>query len=235
MGTGNNYHNPTTDTEDSMMALDAASGQILGHYQATSGDAFAANNPTGPDFDFGASANLFNGPNGEQLVGEGQKSGVYWALDRATMNPVWNTTVGPGGVLGGILGSTAYDGARIYGADTLDGAVFALTRGGSTAWSSFDSGALHLSAATIAHDVLYTVDPAGFLTARDPPTGAILAKLPLSAPSFGGVSAVGAAIYVAVGTGPPPEPAPQQDGSGSIIAFGDTSHSGASRGPGRRP
>ena len=235
VGTGNNYHQPTTDTEDSMMALDAASGQILGHYQATSGDAFAANNPAGPDFDFGASANLFNGPNGEQLVGEGQKSGVYWALDRATMNPVWNTTVGPGGVLGGILGSTAYDGSRIYGADTLDGAVFALTRGGSTAWSSLDSGALHLSAATIAHDVLYTVDPAGFLTARDPATGAILAKLPLGAPSFGGVSAVGGAIYVAVGTGPPPEPAPQQDGSGSIIAFGDTSHSGALRGPGKRP
>src|SRR5947209_235960 len=92
VGTGNNYHQPTTDTEDSMMVLDAASGQILGHYQATSGDAFAANNPTGPDFDFGASANLFTGPNGEQLVGEGQKSGVYWALDRATMNPVWNTT-----------------------------------------------------------------------------------------------------------------------------------------------
>jgi hypothetical protein len=26
-----------------------------------------------------------------------------------------------------------------------------------------------------------------------------------------------------VGTGPPPAPAPQLDGSGSIIAFGDTS------------
>ncbi len=233
VGTGNNYHTPTTDTEDSMMALDAASGQILGHYQATSGDSFAANNPTGPDFDFGASPNLVNGPNGEQLVGEGQKSGVYWALDRATMKPVWNTTVGPGGVLGGILGSTAYDGTRIYGADTLDGAVFALTRGGSMQWTSPESGVLHLSAATIAHDVLYTVDPAGFLTARDPATGAILAKLSLGAPSFGGVSAVGGAIYVAVGTGPPPAPAPQQDGSGSIVAFGDTSHSGPTPGPGK--
>ena len=226
VGTGNNYHQPTTDTEDSMMALDAASGRILAHFQATSNDSFTANDPAGPDFDFGASANLVSGPSGQALVGEGQKSGVYWALDRATMKPVWNTTVGPGGVLGGILGSTAYDGTRIYGADTLDGAVFALTRGGSTSWSSLETGALHVGPTTVANGVLYTVDPAGFLSARDPATGAILAKLPLGAPSFGGVSAVGGAVYAAVGTGPPPAPAPQQDGSGSIIAFGDTSRSG---------
>src|SRR5204863_793960 len=172
-----------------------------------------------------ASPNLLTAPNGEPLVGEGQKSGTYWALDRTTMKPVWNRTVGPGGVLGGILGSTAFDGTRIYGADTLDGQVFALSRDGSVEWNSLDSGALHLSPATIAHGVLYTVDPAGFLTARDPVTGAILTKQPLGGPSFGGVSAAGGAIYVAVGTGPPPQPAPQQDGSGAIIAFGDTSAS----------
>jgi polyvinyl alcohol dehydrogenase (cytochrome) len=226
VGTGNNYHQPTTDTEDSMMVLDAASGQILGHFQATSNDAFAANNPAGPDFDFGASPNLMTATNGEQLVGEGQKSGTYYALDRTTMSNVWSATVGPGGILGGILGSTASDGTQIYGADALTGQVFALTRDGSLSWQSPESGILHLAAATVANGVLYTVDPAGFLTARDPTTGAILAKLPLGGPSFGGVSAVGGAVYVAVGTGPPPEPAPQQDGSGSIIAFGDTSLSG---------
>jgi polyvinyl alcohol dehydrogenase (cytochrome) len=225
VGTGNNYHQPTTDTEDSIMALDAATGRILGHYQATSNDAFNANDPTGPDFDFGASPNLFTSASGQQLVGEGQKSGIYWALDRATMNPVWKTTVGPGGVLGGILGSTAFDGTRIYGTDTLNGDVFALGRDGLTQWDSFESGALHLSPATIAHDVLYTVDPAGFLTARDPSTGAILNRLSLGGFSFGGVSATGGAVYVSVGTGPPPEPAPQQDGQGAIIAFGDTSQS----------
>jgi polyvinyl alcohol dehydrogenase (cytochrome) len=225
VGTGNNYHQPTTDTEDAMLALDAATGRILGGFQATANDSFAADSPTGPDFDFGASPNLFDGPDGRALVGEGQKSGTYWALDRATMKPAWSTSVGPGGVLGGILGSTAYDGTRIYGADTLDGSVFALGRGGSRVWASPDVGAAHLSATTIAHGVLYTVDPAGFLNARDPGTGAILAKVPLGAPSFGGVSAAGGALSVAVGTGPPPEPLPQQDSSGSIIAFGDTSRS----------
>jgi polyvinyl alcohol dehydrogenase (cytochrome) len=223
VGTGNNYHQPTTPTEDSMMALDA-SGRILGHFQATANDAFSTNNPAGPDFDFGASPNLITATNGEQLVGEGQKSGTYYALDRATMKRAWSATVGPGGPLGGILGSTAYDGTRIYGADTLTGQVFALTRGGSPSWQSPESGIAHLSAATVANGVLYTVDPAGFLTARDPTTGAILAKLALGGPSFGGVSAAGRALYVAVGTGPPPEPAPQRDFPGSIVAFGDTSH-----------
>jgi polyvinyl alcohol dehydrogenase (cytochrome) len=221
VGTGNNYHQPTTDTEDSIMALDAASGVILGRFQATSGDAFAADDPLGPDFDFGASPNLLTGQRGEKLVGEGQKSGTYWALDRTTMRPAWSTTVGPGGVLGGILGSTATDGSRIYGADTITGQVFALDHGGSVAWRSLDVGAIHLSAATIAHDVLYTVDPTGLLTARDPVTGAVLARRFLGAPSFGGVSAAGGAIYVAVGTGP--LPGTQIDAPGSIIAFGDTS------------
>jgi polyvinyl alcohol dehydrogenase (cytochrome) len=219
VGTGNNYHAPTTDTEDSMMALDTATGQIVAQFQATSGDIFSLpDNPGGPDFDFGASPNLFTGSDGEQLVGEGQKSGIYWALDRATMRPVWNTTVGPSGILGGILGSTAFDGTRIYGADTRNGQVFALAPDGSTRWDSLDSGGAHVSATTVTDGVLYTVDPAGFLTARNPASGAILAKPSLGAPSFGGVSADGEAVYVAVGTG--------QARAGSIIAFGDTSRSG---------
>jgi polyvinyl alcohol dehydrogenase (cytochrome) len=236
VGTGNNYHPPTTDTEDAIMALDAASGRILAKYQASEGDSFAPDNPAGgPDHDFGASPNLFDGPHGEQLVGAGQKSGVYWALDRRSMAPVWHTTVGPGGYLGGILGSTAYDGARIYGADTITGQVFALGRDGSEPWQSAESGGVHLSAASVAHDVLYTVDPTGSLVARDPATGAMLNKLSLGGGSFGGVSAVGGAVYVAVGTGPLPEPAPQSDSPGAIVAFGDTSRSGGRSAPANAP
>ena len=100
------------------------------------------------------------------------------------------------------------------------GQVFALGRDGSTPWVSPETAAVHLSPTSVAHGTVYTVDPAGFLTARDPATGLISAKLPLGGPSAGGVSAVGGAIYVAVGTGL------SQNGSGSIVAFGDTSHSG---------
>ncbi|MEA2480765.1 MAG: hypothetical protein QOJ07_2687, partial [Thermoleophilaceae bacterium] len=161
VGTGNNYHAPATDLEDSIVVMDAAGGRVLGHFQATAGDVFAADNPAGPDADFGASPNLLSGPNGEQLVGEGQKSGVYWAIHRATMQPAWSTMAGPGGPVGGIVGSTAYDGTRVYGGDTADGQVFALGRDGSEAWQSADGGGLHVSSATVAHGVLYTLDPSG--------------------------------------------------------------------------
>jgi polyvinyl alcohol dehydrogenase (cytochrome) len=234
VGTGNNYHEPTTDMADSMLALDASSGAILAHYQATPDDSFSADNlAAGPDWDFGASPNLFDGPHGEQLVGEGQKSGTYWALDRSTMKPAWSRSVGAGGYLGGIIGSTAFDGTRIYGADALDGHVFALERGGLPAWSSQETGQTHFGPTMVAHGVLYTIDPAGFLVARDPASGTEIARLSLGGPSFGGASAVGGALYASVGIGPPPEPAPQQDGTGSIVAFGDTSRPGG--GPGGKP
>lgn len=224
VGTGNNYHQPTTDTEDSILALDTSGGRIVGHFQATSNDSFSLpGNPVGPDADFGSSPNLFRGPGGETLVGEGQKSGTYWALDRARMRPVWQAQAGPGSPVGGFLGSTAYDGTRIYGANTVSGEVEAIGRDGSMPWQSLDAGGVHWSPTTVANGVLYTMGPSGFLTVRDPVSGAVITELPLGAPSFGGVAAAGHAIYVSVGTGPPPAPAPQRDGHGAIVAFGDTS------------
>src|SRR5207248_1758705 len=139
--------------------------------------------------------------------------------DRATLQPAWHTTIGPGSAAGGILGSTAYDGTRIYGTDSADGQVWALGRDGATAWNSLDPSTLDFSPVSVANGVLYSVDSGGFLIARDPATGVVLTALSLGGPSFGGVTAVGGAIYAAVGTGPPPQPAPQTDGSGSIIAF----------------
>ena len=44
------------------------------------------------------------------LVGEGAKNGVYYALDRATMKPVWTTAAGTQAPTGGYLGSTVFDG-----------------------------------------------------------------------------------------------------------------------------
>jgi polyvinyl alcohol dehydrogenase (cytochrome) len=67
-----------------------------------------------PDFDFGGGGPNLLSVNGEKLVGEGQKSGVYWAFNAATGKIVWDTLVGPGTALGGIEWGTAYDGTRIY-------------------------------------------------------------------------------------------------------------------------
>src|SRR5436190_17050438 len=131
VGTGNAYHSPAADTTDAMLVLSTENGAILGHFQTAPGDVWQLDSPTsGPDYDFGASPNLINGPDGRRLVGEGSKSGTYWALDRASMKPVWSTDVGPGSSIGGILASTAYDGARIYGNDSLDATVWALGRDG---------------------------------------------------------------------------------------------------------
>jgi polyvinyl alcohol dehydrogenase (cytochrome) len=227
VGAGNAYHAPAADTTDAILALDASSGAIVGHYQAVSGDAFAADNPAGPDADFGASPNLLTGPTGTPLVGEGAKDGVYYALNRASMQLAWKTPVGTPAPTGGFLGSTVFDGTRIYGLDVATSKVAALSRDGLVAWTSLDGGSPQFAPLAASNGVLYTVSPGGMLTARDSATGNVLNKLSLGGPSFGGVSITGRAVYAAVGTGPPPAPAPQQTGSGSIVAFGDTSKSGA--------
>ncbi|MBV9213112.1 MAG: PQQ-binding-like beta-propeller repeat protein [Actinobacteria bacterium] len=235
VGTGNAYHAPAASTTDSMLMLAARDGRILGHYQSLAGDVWELDAPTGgPDHDFGASPNLFRGPAGHPLVGEGSKSGTYWALDRATMKPVWSTMVGPGSSVGGILGSTAYDGTRIYGNDTADGEVWSLGRGGASRWSGTDGGTVNFSPVSVANGVVYSITGvAGILTARSASNGAVIAKLSLGSPTFGGVSAVGRALYVETGTGPAPQIAPylppttKLDSNGTIVAFGDTSRSGA--------
>ena len=47
-------------------------------------------------------------PDGKALVGEGSKSGTYWALDRASMQPVWQADAGPGSQADGGVNSSAY-------------------------------------------------------------------------------------------------------------------------------
>jgi polyvinyl alcohol dehydrogenase (cytochrome) len=213
VGTGNAYHAPSADTTDSVLAFDARTGELVDHQQGTAGDVWngtegAAN---GPDYDFGASLNLLDGPDGRKLVGGGQKSGIYWAFDRATLDPVWTATTGPGApVVGGIVGSTASDGHHVYGPDTPAGEVWALGTGGDRAWTSSDGGPVHFSPVSVANGVVYSTDMSGHLTARESGTGVILAKLPLGAPSWGGVAIAGGYVFAVTGT---------QNPSGYVVAY----------------
>jgi polyvinyl alcohol dehydrogenase (cytochrome) len=141
VGTGNNYsvpqvvetcfannqNNPdcaaSNDYFDSVVALDLTTGAIKWAtptmYYDVSNDACdnspsgQANcpSPQGPDYDFGGS-----GPNmlGPDLIGIGQKSGIYWALNPDKGTVVWQTRVGPGSGFGGIEWGTAFDGTSIY-------------------------------------------------------------------------------------------------------------------------
>ncbi len=79
------------------------------------------------DLDFGASPNLFR-IGGRKLVGAGQKSGVYHVFDAKTMKPVWTQVVGPPSAVGGIVGSTAFDGGAVYGPVTVPGYLWSLSR-----------------------------------------------------------------------------------------------------------
>lgn len=225
VGTGNAYHEPAADTTDAMVALDAITGQMKGKFQATAGDVWngTSNAAEGPDYDFGASPQLFKGPDGRELVGEGQKAGVYHALDRHTMEPQWSRTVGPGAfVVGGIIGSTATDGQRIYGPSTVGGEMWSLGVDGGYGWFSTDGGPLKFNATTVANGVVYSTDMSGFLTAREAATGVVLARIPLGAPSWGGVSVAGGTVFAAVGT---------QSNAGYIAAYrvrkGDEETAGA--------
>src|SRR5918912_24140 len=195
-----------------MVSLDARTGRIVGKFQATPGDVWNAtgNAAAGPDYDFGASPQLFTTPEGKQVVGEGQKSGTYWAVDRGSMQPVWNTMIGPGSQVGGIIGSTATDGQRVYGPNTPVGEQWALGTDGSYKWISADGGPLKFGSTAVANGVVYTVDMNGFLLARDSSSGLVLARIPLGNPSWGGVSVAGGTVFVATGT---------QGGAGYIAAY----------------
>ena len=48
----------------------------------------------------------------------------------------------------------------------------------------------HFDATTVANGVVYTNDLSGYLIARDAASGVILARFPLGAPSWGGVSPI---------------------------------------------
>jgi polyvinyl alcohol dehydrogenase (cytochrome) len=213
VGTGNAYHKPAADTTDAVLALDARTGRLVGRRQATAGDVWngTEGRANGPDYDFGASLNLIQRGDGRKLVGAGQKSGTYWAFDRRTLNPVWSAMTGPAGpAVGGIVGSTASDGRRVYGPDTPAGEIWALDLAGNPAWVSSDGGPLHFSPVSVANGVVYSTDMSTHLTARDATTGAVLAKLPLGAPSWGGVAIAGGSVFAVTGT---------QGSGGYVVAY----------------
>jgi polyvinyl alcohol dehydrogenase (cytochrome) len=212
VGTGNAYHEPVAGTTDSIVALNLRTGRVVDHFQATAGDVWngTSNATAGPDHDFGASPQLFEGPDGKALVGAGQKSGIYWALDRGTMEPAWNTQVGVGSQVGGVIGSTATDGTRVYGPNTVAGEHWALNVDGSPAWVSADGGPLKFGSTAVANGVVWTTDMSGFLIAREAGSGLPLARIPLGSPSWGGVSIAGGTVFAAIGT---------QGASGYIAAY----------------
>ena len=72
----------------------------------------------GPDYDFASAPNLITYRDSKgrykTILGAGQKSGIYYAMDPDTGAELWRTQVGPGSSLGGMEWGSATDGKRIY-------------------------------------------------------------------------------------------------------------------------
>jgi polyvinyl alcohol dehydrogenase (cytochrome) len=115
--TGNNYTEPATEMSDAIISVNAHTGELNWYTQLTEGDVWIPPQPIGPDYDFGAGAQLFSAViNGQerQLVGAGQKSGEFVVLDRETGAMVWHTQVGVGGVGGGMRGESSLSSDAIF-------------------------------------------------------------------------------------------------------------------------
>ena len=131
VATGDNYSDPPTETSDAILAFDLATGRMLWHWQATANDAYVVscfspertktNCPTsdGPDHDFGQSPILVSLRSGPRVLVVGQKSGVVHAVDPDQEGKVlWQTRVGKGGALGGIMWGSAADQDHVYVANS---------------------------------------------------------------------------------------------------------------------
>jgi len=153
---------PADDHFDSILALDLKTGAIRWATRALPYDGwtvaciFVADpsnvdncpDPAGPDYDFGQAPNLYTvraAGNGKptDIVGAGQKSGQYWALNPDTGEVLWTTQTGPGGTAGGLQWGSAADGKRVYTADSNSNEkVWTLPNGSTTThglWSGLDA------------------------------------------------------------------------------------------------
>jgi polyvinyl alcohol dehydrogenase (cytochrome) len=154
--TGNNYTGDAGPTSDSIFALDLKTGALKWNKQLSQGDVFTIPTPKSPDSDFGTNPILFSALiDGEKrfLVGAGQKSGMFWALDAASGEVVWSRKVSGGSALiGGIFNNGAFDGEHI---------IVAGNNGTSAAPGSEPSnGNSKGPGAAITTSVLMAMDPA---------------------------------------------------------------------------
>jgi polyvinyl alcohol dehydrogenase (cytochrome) len=216
VGTGNNYEVPDAVKDclaaggaqagcfaadnytDAALALDLKTGNVKWSRRLQGVDVWTVacvRNPTpvscplpnSPDFDLsGSGPNLL-----KNIVGFGQKSGLYWALNPDDGTIVWSTMVGPGSTLGGIEWGTATDGQRIYVAITnAQHLPYPLVNGTTInwgAWSALDAAtgkilwqtadpaqSEDIGAVSVANGVVYAPSISGNMHALDAGTGGIL-------------------------------------------------------------
>ncbi|MBW3633015.1 MAG: PQQ-binding-like beta-propeller repeat protein [Chloroflexi bacterium] len=234
VGTQNAYSETPAPYGDptSVVALDAATGERLWVFTAPPGGGETA--PT-EDVAFSASPNLFTmeiDGHARGLVGVGQKSGVYWALDRDSGEVIWRTEVAPAGPLGGMEGTAAVAEGLIAvpATDWPDpsgpaaGLVSVLNAAdGSVRWTA-DRSAPVASPAAIGGDVAFQAGLDGLLIGYDLSDGSELWRADLGASVAGGVAVAGDILIVPAAA---PSFAPFVVSGTMIRAFGLSSGAGS--------
>jgi polyvinyl alcohol dehydrogenase (cytochrome) len=211
--TGNQYTGPAVKHTNAILALNMDTGKLLWSHQATPGDIWNFDCRNLPDcsdldVDFGTAPVFFKGPGGKRLVGAGQKSGWFYALDPDKGTVVWKTEVGPGGKLGGIEFGTATDGERVYAAisnfprqgsvSALDGAT------GKILWQtpSPDNRA-NFGPITVTgrgdNRLVWAGSSGGFIRAYDARDGKILWQFDTGGAVGGGPTVVDGVLYIGSG------------------------------------
>jgi polyvinyl alcohol dehydrogenase (cytochrome) len=203
VGTGNSYGEPVSQYTDSILALKLSDGSVAWHFQATKNDAFNARGAPGPDRDFGASPILFEA-GGKTLVGDGDKGGVFFALDRATGALVWQAKADfkvdgiPASQVEGFLGTASHHDGVIYAPTTARSMVTAIdAASGEVLWDTELNplpqtyGHRMFGPATAAEGVVLQGNAFGRVFALDMETGEILANLTAGGAVQGGITLVG--------------------------------------------
>jgi polyvinyl alcohol dehydrogenase (cytochrome) len=208
---------------DGIVAISATDGSPLWSYQPHPVDNTL-------DDDFGSSAQLFTLPGGRQAVGEGNKDGLYYVLDRNSGSLIWKRTeqgngnIQSGFAIGGFLGATAVTSVhgvpRVFGASGIDTPVTynhsgqlvaqsdpTLSLRGMQAFSGADgSGAWSAiqtytyGATSVANGVVYVGALDGIFRAYDAATGRLLWASPLSGPISSGPAISGGVVVIGAGT-----------------------------------
>src|SRR5438270_4464696 len=239
VGTGNNYTAPADveacqnatptancvaadDFFDTAFALDLKTGQIKWATRLQGFDTWtvACIRPTGTnpncpvptsrDFDLGGSGPNLLG----NIVGFGQKSGIFWALNPDNGDIVWSTPVGPGASLGGIEWGTATDGQRIYVAiANSDHLPYTLAPSGKQitwgAWSALDAATgkilwqtadptantIDRGSVSVANGVMYVGSNSGQMYALNATTGDLLWNFASGGTVIDGPSIVDGTLY----------------------------------------
>jgi polyvinyl alcohol dehydrogenase (cytochrome) len=198
---------------ESVLALSPQTGQVVWQYRPQRPDPHC-------DLDFGATPNAGLTPLGEaSFLGAGSKDGTYYSLDPTTGHLRWSTNVVFGGGAGGFIGTTAYDGARVYGSTGLgdfpppvcdpanqsdtpfqEPTVHAFDAGtGQIAWQQANGASF--GPTTVAGGMTFnSLALSSVAEVRDAATGTLVDQVPLAIPSWSGIATVGNAIVLGTGT-----------------------------------